>query len=307
MLEGETAKLLRMEDELGRRVVGQAEAVRAVSDAVRRARSGIADENRPTGSFLFLGPTGVGKTELARALAEALFGSDDALLRFDMSEYSDRSSAFRLVGAPPGHVGYDDAGQLTEAVRRTRYAVLLLDEIEKANAEVINTLLQVLDAGRLTDSHGRTVDFTHTVVIMTSNLGADRLLAAAGRPVEEVREGVLAIARLHFRPEFLNRVDDIVLFSALDRAELRRITEMLLAGTADRLRAQGIELEATPAAVDWLAERGHQPELGARPLRRTIAREVDRTLSRLIIAGDLGPGRRVVADVRDGALVLQPQ
>ncbi|TQM46045.1 ATP-dependent Clp protease ATP-binding subunit [Pseudonocardia cypriaca] len=303
----ERRRLLDLEELLHRRVVGQDVAVETVADAVRAGRAGLAHPDRPVGSFLFLGPTGVGKTELARALAEALFGSDDALLRFDMSEYSDRSSAFRLVGAPPGHVGYDDAGQLTEAVRRTRYAVLLLDEIEKANAEVINTLLQVLDAGRLTDSHGRTVDFTHTVVIMTSNLGADRLLAAAGRPVEEVREGVLAIARLHFRPEFLNRVDDIVLFSALDRAELRRITEMLLAGTADRLRAQGIELEATPAAIDWLAERGHQPELGARPLRRTIAREVDRTLSRLIIAGDLGPGRRVVADVRDGALVLQPQ
>jgi ATP-dependent Clp protease ATP-binding subunit ClpC len=303
----ERRRLLDLEELLHRRLVGQDEAVETVADAVRAGRAGLAHPDRPIGSFLFLGPTGVGKTELARALAEALFGSDDALLRFDMSEYSDRASAFRLVGAPPGHVGYDDAGQLTEAVRRTRYAVLLLDEIEKANAEVINTLLQVLDAGRLTDSHGRTVDFTHTVVIMTSNLGADRLLAAAGRPVDEVREGVLAIARLHFRPEFLNRVDDIVLFSALDRTELRRITEMLLAGTADRLRAQGIELEATPAALDWLAERGHQPELGARPLRRTIAREVDRVLSRLIIAGDLGPGGRVVVDVRDGALVLQPQ
>jgi ATP-dependent Clp protease ATP-binding subunit ClpC len=303
----ERRRLLDLEALLHRRVVGQDEAVETVADAVRAGRAGLAHPDRPIGSFLFLGPTGVGKTELARALAEALFGSDDALLRFDMSEYSDRSSAFRLVGAPPGHVGYDDAGQLTEAVRRTRYAVLLLDEIEKANAEVINTLLQVLDAGRLTDSHGRTVDFTHTVVIMTSNLGADRLLAAAGRPVEEVREGVLAMARLHFRPEFLNRVDDIVLFGALDRDELRRITGMLLEGTADRLRAQGIELVATPAALDWLAERGHQPELGARPLRRTIAREVDRVLSRLIIAGELGPGGRVVADVRDGALVLQPQ
>jgi ATP-dependent Clp protease ATP-binding subunit ClpC len=251
----------------------------------------------------------VGKTELARALAEALFGSTDALLRFDMSEYADRSSAFRLVGAPPGHVGYDDAGQLTEAVRRTRYAVLLLDEIEKAHSDVIGTLLQVLDAGRLTDAHGRTIDFTHTVVIMTSNLGAERLLAAAaaGRPVDEVRDGVLAAMRLHFRPEFFNRVDDIVLFSALDRGELRQITELLLTGTADRLRAQGIELEVTPDAVGWLAERGHQPELGARPLRRTIAREVDRRLSRLIIGGGLGPGGRVVVDVRDGSLVLEPQ
>jgi ATP-dependent Clp protease ATP-binding subunit ClpC len=303
----ERRKLLDLEKLLHRRVVGQDEAVETVADAVRAGRAGLAHPDRPVGSFLFLGPTGVGKTELARALAEALFGSDDALLRFDMSEFSDRSSAFRLVGAPPGHVGYDDAGQLTEAVRRTRYAVLLLDEIEKAHAEVVNTLLQVLDAGRLTDSHGRVVDFTHTVVIMTSNLGADRILAAAGRPVEEVREGVLAVARLAFRPEFLNRIDDIVVFSALGRDELRRITELLLAGTVERLRKQGIELEATPAAVDWLAERGHQPELGARPLRRTIAREVDRVLSRMIIAGDVRPGARVVVDARDGALELRPQ
>jgi ATP-dependent Clp protease ATP-binding subunit ClpC len=304
----ERRRLLDLEVLLHRRVIGQGEAVEAVADAVRAGRAGLAHPDRPVGSFLFLGPTGVGKTELARALAEALFGSADALLRFDMSEYADRASAMRLVGAPPGYVGYDDAGQLTEAVRRTRYAVLLLDEIEKANAEVINTLLQVLDAGRLTDSHGRSVDFTHTVVIMTSNLAADRLLAAAaaGRPVEEVRDGVLAAVRLHFRPEFLNRVDDIVLFSALDRGELRQITELLLTGTADRLRAQGTELEVTPAAVDWLAERGHQPELGARPLRRAIARELDRRLSRMIIAGELGSGGRVVVDVRDGALVLQP-
>ncbi|OLT19433.1 hypothetical protein BJF78_10640 [Pseudonocardia sp. CNS-139] len=278
----------------------------AVADAVRAGRAGLAHPGRPTGSFLFLGPTGVGKTELARALAEALFGTTDALLRFDMSEYADRATAMRLVGAPPGHVGYEDAGQLTEAVRRNRYAVLLLDEIEKAHPDVTATLLQVLDAGRLTDAHGRTVDFTHTVVIMTSNLAADRLLAAAaaGRSVDEVREPVLAAMRLHFRPEFLNRIDDIVLFHALGRDELRRITELLLAETAGRLRAQGIGLEVTPAAVDRLAELGHQPELGARPLRRTIARELDRKLSRMIIAGDLGPGRRVVADAKDGPLTL---
>jgi ATP-dependent Clp protease ATP-binding subunit ClpC len=302
----ERRRLLDLEALLHRRVVGQDTAVEAVADAVRAGRAGLAHPDRPVGSFLFLGPTGVGKTELARALAEALFGSADALLRFDMSEYADRSSAMRLVGAPPGHVGYDDAGQLTEAVRRTRYSVLLLDEIEKAHPDVIGTLLQVLDAGRLTDAHGRAVDFTHTVVIMTSNLGAERLLAAAaaGRPAEDAREGVLTAVRIRFRPEFLNRVDDIVLFSALDRAELRRITELLLAGTADRLRAQGIELDVSAAALDWLAERGHQPELGARPLRRTIAREVDRALSRMIIEGTVGPGSRVVADVRDGALVL---
>jgi ATP-dependent Clp protease ATP-binding subunit ClpC len=301
----ERRRLLDLEERLHRRVVGQDAAVEAVADAVRAGRAGLSHPDRPVGSFLFLGPTGVGKTELARALAEALFGTQDALLRFDMSEYADRSSALRLVGAPPGHVGYDDAGQLTEAVRRTRYAVLLLDEIEKAHPEVINTLLQVLDAGRLTDSHGRTVDFTHTVVIMTSNLAADRLLAAtaAGRPVEEVRDGVLAAVRLHFRPEFLNRIDDIVLFTALDRDELRRITGMLLAGTAERLRAQGITLDVTDAAIDWLAERGHQPELGARPLRRTITRELDRRLSRMIIAEELRPGRRVIVDVRDGELV----
>ena len=304
----ERHRLLDLEALLHRRVVGQDDAVDAVADAVRAGRAGLAHPDRPVGSFLFLGPTGVGKTELARALAEVLFGNADALLRFDMSEYADRSSAMRLVGAPPGHVGYDDAGQLTEAVRRTRYAVLLLDEIEKAHPDVIATLLQVLDAGRLTDAHGRTVDFTHTVVIMTSNLGADRLLAAAaaGRPVEDVRDPLLAAMRAHFRPEFLNRIDDIVLFSALDRGELRRITGLLLAGTGTRLRAQGIELDVTDDAVDLLAERGHQPELGARPLRRTIARELDRRLSRLIIAGELAPGGRVVVRVRDGELVLEP-
>ncbi|HET6257461.1 MAG TPA: ATP-dependent Clp protease ATP-binding subunit [Pseudonocardia sp.] len=305
----ERHRLLDLESLLHRRVVGQDDAVEAVADAVRAGRAGLAHPDRPIGSFLFLGPTGVGKTELARALAEALFGSTDTLLRFDMSEYSDHGSAMRLVGAPPGHVGYDDAGQLTEAVRRTRYAVLLLDEIEKAHPDVIATLLQVLDAGRLTDAHGRTVDFTNTVVIMTSNLGADRLLAAAeaGRPVEEVRVPVLAAMRAHFRPEFLNRIDDIVLFHALDRAELRRITHLLVAETGDRLRAQGITLDLTESAVDWLAERGHQPELGARPLRRTIARELDRKLSRLIIAGDLGPGQRIVVDAADGRLVLEPR
>ncbi len=298
----ERDRLLDLEELLHRRVVGQDEAVEAVSDAVRAGRAGLSHPERPVGSFLFLGPTGVGKTELARALAEALFGSVDALLRFDMSEYSDRSSAMRLVGAPPGHVGYDDAGQLTEAVRRTPYAVLLLDEIEKAHPDVTATLLQVLDAGRLTDAHGRTVDFTHTVVIMTSNLGAEKLLAAAaiGQPVDQVRDPLLAAARAHFRPEFLNRIDDIVLFHALGRPELHRITRLLLAGTGQRLAAQGITLEVTDAAVDWLAERGHEPELGARPLRRTINRELERRLARMIISEGAGAGHRVLVDVRGG-------
>jgi ATP-dependent Clp protease ATP-binding subunit ClpC len=299
---GERDRLLDLEVLLHRRVVGQDEAVEAVADAVRAGRAGLSHPERPVGSFLFLGPTGVGKTELARALAEALFGSVNALLRFDMSEYADRSSAMRLVGAPPGHIGYDDAGQLTEAVRRTPYAVLLLDEIEKAHVDVTATLLQVLDAGRLTDAHGRTVDFTHTVVIMTSNLGADRLLAAAaaGQPMEQVRDPLLTTVRAHFRPEFLNRIDDIVLFHALGRTELREITRMLLAGTAQRLAAQGITLHVTDAAMDWLAERGHQPELGARPLRRTIGREVERRLARMIIAEGAGPGQRVTVDVVGG-------
>ncbi len=300
------ARLLDLEELLHRRVVGQDTAVTAVADAVRAGRAGLAHPDRPVGSFLFLGPTGVGKTELARALADALFGTTDALLRFDMSEFADRSSALRLVGAPPGHVGYDDAGQLTEAVRRTPYAVVLLDEIEKAHPDVTGTLLQVLDAGRLTDSHGRTVDFTRTVVIMTSNLGAEQLMAAAaaGRPAEDVHRELMAAVRARFRPEFLNRIDDVVAFPALDRAQLSRITGLLLDETAGRLRAQGIALTVTDAARDRLAELGHEPELGARPLRRTISRELDRRLSRMIIAGELSPGDHVVVDVTDGALTF---
>ncbi|HXV93307.1 MAG TPA: ATP-dependent Clp protease ATP-binding subunit, partial [Pseudonocardia sp.] len=292
-------RLLHLEEHLRRRIVGQSEAVEAVADAVRQGRAGLADPNRPLGSFLFLGPTGVGKTELARALAEALFGADDRLVRFDMSEFTDRASVTRLVGAPPGHIGYDDAGQLTEAVRRDPHTVLLLDEIEKAHPEVAATLLQVLDAGRLTDAHGRTADFTHAVVIMTSNLGAEQVLAAAaaGRPVDDVREPVLAAVRRSLRPEFVGRVDDVVLFHALGPEHLRRITAMLLEGTRDRMRAQGVELEVTDAALGWLADRGHRPEHGARPLRRTLGRELDRRLSRMLLGGEVGPGQRVVVDV----------
>ncbi len=287
-------RLLGLEDLLRERVVGQAEAVSAVADAVRAGRAGLAHPGRPVGSFLFLGPTGVGKTELARALADALFGTEP--LRFDMSEFADRASAMRLVGAPPGHVGYDDAGQLTEAVRRTPYAVLLLDEIEKAHPEVTATLLQVLDAGRLTDSHGRTVDFTRTVVIMTSNLGAETLLAA-GRPTDDVREYVASTVRARFRPEFWARIDEVALFAPLGADEMRAITALLLADTAGRLAGQGVELTVTDAALEHLAALGYRPEFGARPLRRVLTRELVRPLARMLLGGELGTGQRVTADV----------
>ncbi|MEK6438503.1 ATP-dependent Clp protease ATP-binding subunit [Pseudonocardia sp. T1-2H] len=299
-------RLLDLEDHLHRRVVGQDEAVEAVADAVRSGRAGLSSPDRPVGSFLFLGPTGVGKTELARALAAALFGSDERMVRLDMSEYADRSAVTRLIGAPPGYIGHDDAGQLTEAVRRDPYTVVLLDEIEKAHAEVTGTLLQVLDAGRLSDARGRVVDFRHAIVIMTSNLGAEEILAAAaaGRPVESTREVVMMLVRRHLRPEFVNRVDDVVLFEALDHAQLRRITAMLLADTASRLAARGVELVADDAALDHLAELGYQPGFGARPLRRVIAREVERRLSRLLLGGELRAGGQVRLEVAEGRLVL---
>jgi ATP-dependent Clp protease ATP-binding subunit ClpC len=292
-------RLLRLEEHLHRRIVGQDEAVEAVADAVRAGRAGLGHPGRPVGSFLFLGPTGVGKTELARALAEALFGSPDRLVRLDMSEYADRSAVTRLIGAPPGHIGYDEAGQLTEAVRRDPYTVLLLDEIEKAHAEVTATLLQVLDAGRLTDARGRVVDFRHTIVIMTSNLGAEEILA--GADPEVVRFAV----RRHFRPEFLNRVDDVVLFTALDADQLRRITATLLDETRERLRAQGVELVVDDDALDLLARLGHKPELGARPLRRTVAREVERRLSRMLLSGELRSGGTAHVAAAGGAIELQ--
>jgi ATP-dependent Clp protease ATP-binding subunit ClpC len=266
---------------------------------VRAGRAGLGHPGRPVGSFLFLGPTGVGKTELARALAEALFGSPERLVRLDMSEYADRSAVTRLIGAPPGHIGYDEAGQLTEAVRRDPYTVLLLDEIEKAHADVVATLLQVLDAGRLTDARGRTVDFRHTIVVMTSNLGAEEILA--GADPEVVRFAV----RRHFRPEFLNRVDDVVLFTALDAAQLRQITAALLDETRERLGAQGVALEVDDDALDLLAKLGHKPELGARPLRRTVAREVERRLSKMLLGGELRPGATVHVVAADGAVELR--
>jgi ATP-dependent Clp protease ATP-binding subunit ClpC len=306
LTEEERDRLLHLEEHLHARVVGQDEAVAAVAEAVRRGRAGLSDPRRPLGSFLFLGPTGVGKTELARALAEALFGDDENMVRLDMSEYQERHTVSRLVGAPPGYVGYEEAGQLTEAIRRRPYSVVLLDEIEKAHPDVFNLLLQMLDDGRLTDSQGRTVDFRHAVIIMTSNLGADRILSAtsAGQSVDSIRERLMQLLQQHFRPEFLNRIDEIIIFHGLDHSQLRQITELLLEQTRRRLHAQEVTMQVTEAAIDWLADRGYQPEFGARPLRRTIQRELDNQLSRMLLDGQIKPGQTVRVDVRDGKLAF---
>ncbi|GAA2406533.1 ATP-dependent Clp protease ATP-binding subunit [Actinomadura vinacea] len=315
LTEEERDRLLRLEEHLHQRVIGQDEAVSAVAEAVRRSRSGMAPPDRPIGSFLFLGPTGVGKTELARALAEALFGSSDRMIRFDMSEFQERHTVSRLVGAPPGYVGYEEAGQLTDAVRRTPYAVVLLDEIEKANQDVFNVLLQLLDDGRLTDAQGRTVDFKNTIVIMTSNLGSELIVGSGGRigfgdsgdgaAEASVRDRVLRLLRDRLRPEFLNRIDEIIVFRQLDAEQLRRITDLLLEETRRRLHAQHVTVEFGTAAVDWLAERGFQPEFGARPLSRTIQREVGNRLSRLLLDGSLHPGQHVRVTVRDDRLEFE--
>jgi ATP-dependent Clp protease ATP-binding subunit ClpC len=316
LTETERDRLLRLEDELHRRVVGQDEAVSAVAEAIRRSRAGLGDEDRPVGSFLFLGPTGVGKTELARALAEALFGEEDRMVRLDMSEYGERHTVARMVGAPPGYVGYGESGQLTEAVRRRPYSVLLLDEIEKAHPDVFNVLLQVLDDGRLTDGQGRTVDFRNTVVIMTSNVGSELVTNRGatlgfGSPTDAgdrddagLRERIMPRLRDVFRPEFLNRIDEIIVFRRLDTDQLTGITDLLLADTRRRLAGQDVTIEFDQDAVRWLAERGYQPEFGARPLRRTIQREVDNRLSGLLLAGELPAGAHVTVGVRDGDLDL---
>ncbi|MER7592955.1 MULTISPECIES: ATP-dependent chaperone ClpB [Streptomyces] len=303
LLEGETQKLLRMEDELGRRLIGQSEAVRAVSDAVRRTRAGIADPDRPTGSFLFLGPTGVGKTELAKALADFLFDDERAMVRIDMSEYSEKHSVARLVGAPPGYVGYEEGGQLTEAVRRRPYSVVLLDEVEKAHPEVFDILLQVLDDGRLTDGQGRTVDFRNTILILTSNLGSSYLVEPLTSD-EEKKQQVLEVVRASFKPEFLNRLDDLVVFSALDRAELGRIARLQIDRLAKRLADRRLTLDVTPEALEWLAEEGNDPAYGARPLRRLIQTAIGDRLAREILAGEVRDGDTVRVDRFEDGLIV---
>ncbi|MCX5141251.1 MULTISPECIES: ATP-dependent chaperone ClpB [unclassified Streptomyces] len=303
LLEGETQKLLRMEEELGRRLIGQTEAVQAVSDAVRRTRAGIADPDRPTGSFLFLGPTGVGKTELAKALADFLFDDERAMVRIDMSEYGEKHSVARLVGAPPGYVGYEEGGQLTEAVRRRPYSVVLLDEVEKAHPEVFDILLQVLDDGRLTDGQGRTVDFRNTILILTSNLGSQYLVDPLTKP-EEKKQQVMNVVRASFKPEFLNRLDDLVVFSALSGDELAHIAGLQIDRLAKRLADRQLTLDVTPAALAWLAEEGNDPAYGARPLRRLIQTAIGDRLAKEILAGEITDGDTVRVDRAGDGLIV---
>ena len=308
LLEGEKEKLLQLEVELHKRVVGQEEAVTIVADAVRRSRAGLSDPKRPNGSFMFLGPTGVGKTELCKALAAVLFDSEDALLRVDMSEFMEKHSVARLIGAPPGYVGYEEGGYLTEQVRRRPYSLILLDEIEKAHPDVFNILLQVLDDGRLTDGHGRTVDFRNCVLVMTSNLGSEAIQAMAGRErgdFERLKETVLGIVSQHFRPEFINRVDDLVVFHALNREQVARIAELQFGILRDRLADQDIGIRLTDAARKALVDEGYDPVYGARPLKRAIQKRVENPLAAKLLGGDVVPGSEVCVQFQDGAFQFE--
>ena len=305
MLEGEREKLLQMEDKLRQRVVGQDHAIIVVADAVRRARAGLQDPNRPLGSFLFLGPTGVGKTELTKALAEFLFDDEHAMTRIDMSEFMEKHSVSRLIGAPPGYVGYEEGGALTEVVRRRPYQVILFDEVEKAHPDVFNILLQVLDDGRLTDGQGRTVDFKNTMIILTSNLGAEHLAALLeGQPAEAAREQVMEVVRRAFRPEFLNRLDEIILFHRLGRSEMKRIVDIQLQHLERLLAERKIRLEVDDDAKAWLANTGYDPVYGARPLKRVIQRQLQNPLARMLLAGEIKDGEIVHVSVQDGQLII---
>jgi ATP-dependent Clp protease ATP-binding subunit ClpB len=304
MLEGETQKLLTMEDKLRERVVGQYEAINAVSDAIRRTRSGLQDPNRPIGSFIFLGPTGVGKTELARALAEFLFDDERAMVRLDMSEYMEKHTVSRLIGAPPGYVGFEEGGQLTEAVRRRPYSVLLLDEIEKAHNDVFNVLLQILDDGRLTDGQGRTVDFKNTIIIMTSNLGSQVIQELGGRDDDKMRQLVMEAVRAHFRPEFLNRVDEILIFHTLSLAQIKQIVEIQLKRLESRLVEKKLSLKVTDKAKEFLAKEGYDPVFGARPLKRAIRRLLQDPLARRLLEREFAEGDTITVDAARGELIV---
>ena len=300
MMTGEREKLLTMETHLHERVVGQDEAVTLVSDAIRRSRAGLSDPNRPYGSFLFLGPTGVGKTELCKALAQFLFDSEEQMVRIDMSEFMEKHSVSRLIGAPPGYVGYEEGGTLTEAVRRKPYSVILLDEVEKAHPDVFNILLQVLDDGRLTDGQGRTVDFRNTVVVMTSNLGSPEIQRLAGSPAAEIKEAVMAEVKVHFRPEFINRIDEIVVFHALGQAHIRNIARIQLKRLEARVEERDMKLEVSDAALDEVAKVGFDPLFGARPLKRAIQQRIENPVAKLILEGKFGPNDVIPVDFKNG-------
>jgi ATP-dependent Clp protease ATP-binding subunit ClpB len=298
MLEGERDKLLRMESELHKRVIGQDEAIRAMSDAIRRSRAGLSDPNKPYGSFLFLGPTGVGKTELSKAVASFLFDTEESMIRIDMSEFMEKHSVARLIGAPPGYVGYEEGGYLTEAVRRRPYSVILMDEVEKAHPDVFNVLLQVLDDGRLTDGHGRTVDFRNTVIVMTSNLGSDRIRELAeGHEYAVMKEQVMSVVGQHFRPEFINRIDDIIVFHPLVREQLHEIAKIQVAILQSRLSERDLQLNVTDAVIEKLTNVGFDSVFGARPLKRAIQVHLENPLAQEILSGRFAPGDTIIADL----------